>query len=400
MREGCSSEVVKVNKLNNIYKSHGSRWLRILLTLALTLSSLVWGAGDEANTDDRRFTYSWQFQENSDLAPRGGTSRGMAVEMLGETNPAWTELQNTSLTDFEKDRLAILAMAGEYRASFDFIETLGFTENHIVTKPYQSWGTEYIFVVEDSGTYISLQHILVMTVETAEGKRLEPMTMKHWRQDWTYEDTQLNVYQGDSTWRLEKISPQAAQGKWSQAVYQVDDSPRYEAVGEWQHLSGTSFWLSGETRRPVPRRERSVRQDYDYLLGTNRHTITPTGWTQEEDNLKIKMPDNNAGSEGEVSVIAREAGLNRYEKIVGYDFSPALAYWQNTDSFWSKIRSKWAGLLAENNRYRLVKGNAGASYLMSVLIEGDKISRQGATEETQDEFVESLFSQFVQTQPD
>ena len=29
--------------------------------------------------------------------------------------------------------------------------------------------------------------------------------------------------------------------------------------------------------------------DYDVLVGTNRHTITPTGWVQEENNLKLAL---------------------------------------------------------------------------------------------------------------
>ena len=30
-----------------------------------------------------------------------------------------------------------------------------------------------------------------------------------------------------------------------------------------------------------------MRDDYQVLVGTNRHTITPDGWLQEENNLKL-----------------------------------------------------------------------------------------------------------------
>ena len=103
-------------------------------------------------------------------------------------------------------------MAGEYRASFDFIETIGFAENYSPQKPYQSWGTEFIFVVENRENFISLQHILVMTVQNPDGEMSKPMTMKHWRQDWSYEDSQLNVYQGNNVWRMEQLSADSVRG--------------------------------------------------------------------------------------------------------------------------------------------------------------------------------------------
>ena len=99
-----------------------------------------------------------------------------------------------------------------------------------------------------------------------------------------------------------------------QSVLQVDDSPRYAARGRWQHAGGVSTWISDETWRPLPRREFSVRKDYDVLVGTNRHTITPHGWVQEENNLKLAMPVGKA-------YLAREYGVARYERIRDYDFS-------------------------------------------------------------------------------
>src|SRR5690606_34630304 len=118
-----------------------------------------------------------------------------------------------------------------------------------------------------------------------------------------------------------------ARGKWSQAVFQVDDSPRYEAIGAWRHEGGVSSWLSDETWRPLPRREFSVRDDYQVLVGSNRHTITPDGWVHEEDNLKVAL-DDNGDYAGEQAVLAREAGLNRYQLIDDHDWSAGDAYWE------------------------------------------------------------------------
>ncbi len=358
------------------------------------------GAGaDESikQSPAKRFTYSWQFQTDSELAPRGGTTKGAAIQKASGPNAAWLDLNKDGLSAFERDRLAILAMAGEYQASFDFIETIGFVDGYSPKAPYQSWGTEYIFVLEDSETFISLQHVLVMIVQMPDGTMSGPMTMKHWRQDWTFEDTEMNVFVGNNTWAPESIAPATAAGTWTQAVYQVDDSPRYEAFGKWSHRTGTSFWQSGETRRPVPRRETSVRRDYDYLLGTNRHTITPTGWTQEEDNLKVKLAQSGvAGGDGEI-VLAREAGLNRYEKIVDFDFSPATKYWTSTRTFWDAINTRWRQVLDSNKRYRLEKYQ-GQSFLMSVLLEGDRVSRTDVDDEEIQQFVDQLFTRFVKVE--
>ena len=368
-----------------------------IFCVALSLAVGVDAAESAQQQDMRRFTYSWQFRPDSELAPRGGTTRGASVTMAPQPNAAWLSLQEDDLSAYELDRLAILAMAGVYQASFDFIETIGFEHDYVPRAPYQSWGTEYIFVVEDRGSFISLQHILVMIMQMPDGSRSEPMTMKHWRQDWTFEDTHMNVYVGNDTWEPESIPTTAAAGAWTQAVYQVDDSPRYESLGKWEHKVGTSFWQSGQTRRPVPRRETSVRKDYDYLLGFNRHTITPSGWTQEEDNLKVRLVEtSNTSGDSEV-VLAREAGLNRYERIVNFDISPAKSYWANTQRFWDAINARWRQLLQDNKGYRLEK-HQGQSFLMSVLREGDRVSRNDIADEEIEHFVDQLFRRFVKVE--
>src|SRR5690606_39448320 len=53
--------------------------------------------------------------------------------------------------------------------------------------PYQSWGTEYVFVSEDRGDFIALQHVLVMRMQDRDGRISEPLVTRHWRQEWRYE---------------------------------------------------------------------------------------------------------------------------------------------------------------------------------------------------------------------
>ncbi|MEN7342133.1 MAG: DUF6607 family protein [Pseudomonadota bacterium] len=324
----------------------------------------------EKKTDDKatHYVFSWQFVDpNTDMTPRGGTSKGTAVKLLEEPSEAWKALQETGLSKLERDRRAILAMAGGYRTSFDFLEVAGFVSDFAPSKPYQSWGTEYVYVVEDSPEFISLQHVLVMFFEDEEGQVQGPAVVKHWRQDWHYQDQEINVYVGNDTWARERLEVNAVVGKWSQAVYQVDDSPRYQAVGTWVHDENYSAWESDQTWRPLPRREFSVRSDYDVLIGTNRHTILPTGWLHEEDNLKTVI-DETSGSLAEgARYLAREYGVNRYDRIVGHDFEAGHEYWERSGPFWADVREIWTELLAGNARISKQKIE-GMPMLMNVLM--------------------------------
>ncbi|MEM7612241.1 MAG: DUF6607 family protein [Pseudomonadota bacterium] len=300
----------------------------------------------ETSRDD--YVFSWMFLANEvDMAPRGGTSRGKPVTTTSTPSDAWQRLREPGLSKQERDRRAILAMAGGYRASFDFLETVGFLPDYNPARPYRSWGTEYVYVVTDTPDLISLQHILVMFFEGPDGQVQGPAVVKHWRQDWLYENQQLNVYAGHGSWKRRSLAADAVAGTWTQAVYQVDDSPRYQSVGQWTHDENYSAWQSTTTWRPLPRREFSVRSDYDALVGTNRHTILPHGWLHEEDNLKAVLDQTGELASGE-RYLAREYGVNRYDLITDHDFEAGHAYWQVTAPFWADVRQAWKLLLDEN----------------------------------------------------
>ena len=306
-------------------------------------------AGNEPRADSpRRYTFSWPYTEGSAMQPRGGTSRGPPVTLREDPTAAWQALQQPGLDKLERDRRAILAMAGEYRTSFDFIETVGFTPRFEPGQPYQSWATERVDVIEDSGEKIVLQHLIVMRYIDEDGNVQGPVVQKHWRQDWVYEDTSIHAYSGNGTWEERRFDPGDVAGRWSQAVYQVDDSPRYEALGDWVHEGNYSAWTSDETWRPLPRRESSVRDDYDVLIGTNRHTITPSGWVHEEANLKTALAAEPGAAP---TFVARELGVNRYEQIAGFDFSAGDGYWEATAAFWADVRAEWARIYADRERF-------------------------------------------------
>jgi hypothetical protein len=281
-----------------------------------------------------RYTFSWPVGPGAP-APRGGTTRGVPVERDRAASPAWKGLQQQGLSALERDRRAILAMAGEYRVNFDFLEVAAFTGSGDRPRPYQSWGTEKVYVDRDEPGRISLVHILEMRVLGADGRASEPMVTKHWRQEWVYEPGSVIEFQGGNRWAKRTLSPAERSGRWAQFVYQVDEAPRYGSVGRWEHNASFSSWLSSDTARPLPRREWSVRKDYDHLFGTNRHTIVPTGWIQEENNLK-----RTAGDAAQ-PFVGREYGVARYERLKGADFAAADRYHAQTREFWNAVVEDW-----------------------------------------------------------
>lgn len=319
---------------------------RLPILLACLGTSMLCAAqtGDHASAS--RYTFSWPLGQSSP-APRGGSTRGAPVVLDQEPSPAWKSLQAPGLSAFERDRRAILGMAGDYRVAFDFLEVAAFEPGAARDRPYQSWGTERVYVDRDEGRFISLVHIMEMRILQKDGSVGPPLVQKHWRQDWRYEPAEITEFQGFDQWQRRAIPEQERTGQWSQTVAQVDESPRYSSVGRWEHSASFSTWISAETWRPLPRRESSVRKDYQVLLGTNRVTLIPTGWIQEENNLKAVL--SGAGrADSAHPYRAREYGVARYERLKGADFDAADQYYRRTRDFWDRVHDAWAEVYRRN----------------------------------------------------
>lgn len=236
----------------------------------------------------------------------------------------------------EADRQAILGMAGKFKVHFHFAETLPLQPGYTLQKPYDEDAHELVVVAEDAGDRIALQHLLVV----GSGK-----VVHHWRQVWTYEDTRINEFRGNNTWITKTLTSEQANGTWSQLVTQVDNSPRYESWGRWKHEGGAARWTSGETWRPLPRREHTKRSDYDVLAGTNTQILTAEGWAHEQANTKLDLDPPKA--------VAREEGLNRYTRDEKFDFSPAAKFWETYGHFSNLVTEVWRDVLASEDGYRL-----------------------------------------------
>ena len=339
----------------------------------------------------RQYTFSWMFAESGTMKPRGGTTLGPEVQLDLRTSEAFSKLQAPNLDVKERDRRAILAMAGDYRTSFDFIETVGFIEGYRPRAPYQSWGTERVYVVANEPEFVSLQHIIVMHFLDSDGFESDAMVVKHWRQDWRYEDTEVHAFQGRGAFLRRALDQASREGRWTQTVYQVDDSPRYEAIGRWIHAPGVSYWKSDDRRRPLPRREFSVRDDYQALYGSHRITITPAGWTQEEDALKLVLDENNRPSSSQ-PYLAREAGLSRYDRVLDYDFSAGDDYWQDTGAFWSRVRHYWDVVYKAESEFRFVKSVEGMPMYMALF---DMAGEEFESEADTDQAIAALLASYV-----
>lgn len=256
----------------------------------------------------------------------------------------------TTAAQFEQNRQSILAMAGDYKVSFDFTETVALQSDYELKEPKLSGGHESVRVVEDRGDFISLQHLLVVGTEDA------PFVVKHWRQDWQYEPERVLVFIGGNAWEWRDVPVDERKGAWSQTVYQVDDAPRYGAVAKWTYEDGLAEWEPADEWRPLPRRDMVTRDDYHAVDAVNRHVITPWGWVHEQDNTKLILS-------GTPTPLVREVGVNTYKRFGDYPVSEADEYWAATIDFWAGVRAEWAEIEAQNERFAItIKGETEDLY--------------------------------------
>jgi hypothetical protein len=129
-------------------------------------------------------------------------------------------------------------------------------------------------------------------------------------------------------------------GRWSQTVYQVDDSPRYAGWGEFTTVGGVRRWRSNWTWRPLARRDAVRHPVYDRYLAINRHQNTPDGWIHWQDNMKMGLVG------GKLTPIVQESVLNTYARFDGYNVKAADDYWTATKAYWAAVRAEWGKVAA------------------------------------------------------
>lgn len=253
-----------------------------------------------------------------------------------------------------EDVAAIKGQCGCHDVSFVYAETFAPEKTYTFKDRYTAKGTEWVFVVEESGPSggkpsgrpgkIVIQHLLVAN---------DTMVIKHWREDWLFQNTALLKFDQSASWKRADLTPTQATGQWTQKVFEVDDSPRYEGSATWIHADGRHYWES-TVDAPLPRREYTKRADYNVMRRTNHHEIRPDGYVHEQDNDKIIR------SEAGDQLLASEKGLNVYQRTDEKKCRAAKDWWAKNSAYWADVRAVWEEVLGKRDLVALrgqVKGN-------------------------------------------
>jgi hypothetical protein len=253
-----------------------------------------------------------------------------------------------------KDKTNVDKLCGCFEVEFKYAETFSPDPNYKYHERDEiSGGLELTFPVEVTDKKIVMQHLLVVS---------DSMIIKHWREDWTYENTDIWKYKGDKLWVKEQLKPEAVKGKWTQTVWEVSDAPRYQGVAEWVTLNGSTFWLN-TADAPLPRREYSVRSDYNILRRTNRLVLNDSGYIHEQDNQKIIRTGNTD------KLLVEEKGINSYKRVADKQCAAAKTYWEKNKDYWTKVRKVWENYAATHTSIELraqVNGKVLHEYLFEL----------------------------------
>lgn len=257
----------------------------------------------------------------------------------------------------KKDAEMIKSMCGCYEVQFASAETFSYPKEASTYKPSETKydrALEWITPIEANDKKVSLQHLLIIT---------DHMIIKHWRQDWTFENQDIWHYNGFNGVDYSPKTKEQVKGQWAQQVFEVDDTPRYMESATWVYPDGRAFWQN-TVDAPLPRREYTKRSDYNILRRTNTHELTPTGWLHNQDNAKI-IRTKNAND----YILAYEKGVNTYTKVDDSRCIAAQKYWSENEKLWAKVRHKWEKEFSKKqnlNFHQQVDGKALYSYLFDL----------------------------------
>ncbi|TDX09363.1 DUF6607 family protein [Flavobacterium sp. S87F.05.LMB.W.Kidney.N] len=274
----------------------------------------------------------------------------------------------------QQDIKSIKSMCGCYEVKFNFTETFSYPKDSLTYKPSETKhesALEWVELLEDTPNKIVMQHLLIVS---------DDMIIKHWRQDWLYENTDLYSFDKGTSWKYKKLDKKAVKGQWTQKVYQVDDSPRYEGSSTWVHVDGQDYWAN-VADAPLPRREQTKRNDYNVLKRRNIHEITATGWNHEQDNDKLVRDDA-----GKDVLLAQEKGFDVYTKVPDVKCIAAQKWWKENNALWKNVRDKWQTLFDRHKDLNL-EAKVDRKALYSLLFDLKPDAAKAETDKIIDKFV-------------
>jgi len=256
------------------------------------------------------------------------------------------------IKDIPPGRDVINKLCGCFQVDFRYAETFSPNPDYKYHDREETGGTaELALPIEVTDKKIIIQHLLVVGQNTV---------VKHWREEWSYENQEIWKYKGDRLWVKETVPAQQVKGKWTQTVWEVADEPRYQGYSQFVNLDGKIIWQN-TTDAPLPRREYSVRNDYNILKRTNRLNITDSGYLHEQDNQKIIR------SNGTDKLVVEEKGHNIYKRIDEKECVAAKEYWEKNSVYWGRVRKIWAGYIGIHDRISL-KNKIDDKFLHEYLI--------------------------------
>lgn len=123
----------------------------------------------------------------------------------------------------QQDIKSIQSLCGCYEVEFRYKETFSPDAGYKLKDQYVAKGLEWGGLVESADKKIIIQRILVID---------DSMVVKHWREDWTYQNTDLLQYSHDDVWKKAHLPADNIKGQWSQSVWEVmmrrvTRAPRY-----------------------------------------------------------------------------------------------------------------------------------------------------------------------------
>lgn len=224
-------------------------------------------------------------------------------------------------------------LCGCFDIQFKYAETFSPDNQYKFHERENLNGMELVIPVETSDKKIVLQHLLVINDSTI---------IKHWREDWVFEQPGLLVYEGNKQWTKKILPAQDVANSWVQTVWETDDAPRYQGISQWVNTDGKTFWQS-TVNAPLPRREYSTRTDYNILKRGNRILVTDSGWVHDQDNQKLLRTGDS------YQLLAEEKGVNDYHRINIQYCEKAKQWWDANHFFWNMVRGEWDNYINTHN---------------------------------------------------
>lgn len=228
-------------------------------------------------------------------------------------------------------------MCGCFSVNFKYAETFSPDLDYKFHDREEMNAVELALPIEKTDNKIVIQHLLVIN---------DTMIIKHWREEWSYESPVIYKYTDHRTWKKEKLTAAEVKNKWTQTIWEVGDEPRYQGVSAWITNDDMTYWES-TADAPLPRREYSVRSDYNIMKRRNRIVITDDGYVHEQDNDKVIRADKKD------KLLAQEKGFNTYVSRKDKDCKSAENWWKKNEAFWAIVRNDWGDIINTSSSLNL-----------------------------------------------